>query len=317
MHKSLTSLALVISMTATANAATHTFSPFNQFVVNPPDANANIDPTFVQLPTAPANTYYGYSVSFNWTNDFDAQSNEAFFAFTNADNLDNMIYADPGSSPSSLVNGQPASLAWSGYFNAPYSSPGPLYFAMAQAWDQSSANWNNISITLYANGPRSSVPVAGNLTAAPTYNRPTPSGTQLSSIGTAVRYQAVPFYVDTATTYEINTAYNNFDGITFVHQGAFDPANPLASYLIGQDGQQDAAGDSDQIGNLPLLPNIQYYLVISGRTNGDFGTFTGTIDSATPLLSGNVSLGVIPEPATLGVLIAGAGAMLARRKRGS
>lgn len=165
-----------------------------------------------------------------------------------------------------------------------------------------------------------SVPIAGALAASdPVFNRPLsgnpPSG--LSAAGTAVSYDAYPFFVTGADTYSLQTLSAAFapgtadDTFIVLYQTAFNAAAPLTNVLQADD---DAGPGSLSLITRALNPGIQYFLVFTSFSNGAFGNYTGSIDNAG---AGTAVLGVVPEPSTalmmLGALAAGG--LLAKRRR--
>lgn len=155
----------------------------------------------------------------------------------------------------------------------------------------------------------------------PTFNRLTrffdlePSG-----IGTNVFYDAIPFHVDADGLYTMAMAAG-FNSHLTLYAGTFDPANPLAGGVEVNDeginvlrraGLASLNSDIDTTGtsrlDMNLLAGVQYYFVASTFDNGQTGNYFGLVTGA-----GRVTAGIVPEPATLGVL-AGISILISRRR---
>lgn len=148
MHVCVMAALLSGAAAAPAMALEFSFAPFNQLVVN---AGGGLDPAEVQLLGVPPGLYTEFSVSLAWSAaGGDPWSDEAIFAFTSAPfgTPGIVFYGDPGASPDSDNNGDAVTLTWAGTLDVPYQGGDTLYFLMAQNFSGSSANWNNIQITL-------------------------------------------------------------------------------------------------------------------------------------------------------------------------
>jgi len=178
----------------------------------------------------------------------------------------------------------------------------------------------------------------GDTTGDPTWRRPA-SFTTLGSATTAnaIPYEVQPFWVTVSGEYvfelDARTAsgFTHTDPYILVYTGAFDPNNPLVNLKAGDDdfssaftlfsgtggglnASRIALGDASNYGGattgLNLTANTQYYAVVTGFDNADFGTYGGAIGGG----QGSVNLGVVPEPATMAALGIGVAALLRRRR---
>lgn len=161
--------------------------------------------------------------------------------------------------------------------------------------------------------------------ASPTFNRPVQDGAALSGVGTAVRYDVQPFWVDVSGTYVMELGQplaspTPYDPFILIYSTAFDPNSPLTNFV---------AGDDDYSGVFALLTDANYltgslrrskiesvtltaltqYFAISTTFGNDTG---GPYDAAIGGGQGNVYLGFVPEPASL-LLVALGGLALRRR----
>ncbi len=151
----------------------------------------------------------------------------------------------------------------------------------------------------------------GDTTGGSTFNRALAGNppTGLSGVGTAVRYEVVPMYTDVnaSVLFDIVSAASGFD--TFMHlygPGGFNPGSALSNVIIGDD---DSGTGSNSLFTTNLSGGTQYYVVVSGFDNADFGTYTLQMSST----SANVTIGMIPAPSALAML--GLTGLVARRRR--
>jgi hypothetical protein len=178
----------------------------------------------------------------------------------------------------------------------------------------------------------------------PTWNRPLADGTGLSGVGTSVSYSVQPFYVAESGTFTFETVAPSpgaYDTFIFIYQGAFNPATPLANFLVGDDdysgtftllpgpysvptsGTGSSGTDpASQITGVSLTAGVQYFAINTTFGNGALGTFYsgigGVNEFSEPI---DVTLGVItsevPEPGSVSLATLGIGGLLwlSRRTR--
>lgn len=151
----------------------------------------------------------------------------------------------------------------------------------------------------------------GDTTGGPTFNRALAGNppTGLSGVGTAVAYQVIPMFTDVSApvTFDIIAAGTGYD--TFMHlygPGGFNPAAALSNVIIGDD---DTGTGSNSLFTTNLTGGTQYFVVVSGFDNGDFGTYTLQMSSS----SADITIGNIPAPSALALL--GVAGLAARRRR--
>ncbi|MDX2018540.1 MAG: PEP-CTERM sorting domain-containing protein [Planctomycetota bacterium] len=151
----------------------------------------------------------------------------------------------------------------------------------------------------------------GNTTGGPTYNRTLAGNppTSLSAVGTSVRYQVIPVYTDFSASV-LFTINNNvpaaFDTFMSLYAGSFNAATPLANILVASD---DVLGSNPQFSR-SLTGGLQYFVVVTGFDNADFGTYTLTMSSSTA----DITIGLVPAPGSL-ALLGLAGIAAGRRRR--
>ena len=149
---------------------------------------------------------------------------------------------------------------------------------------------------------------SGDTTGEPTWNRPS-AFDALSVVGTDVPYQVQQFSVTTSGAYSMEVIAGSFDSYLHLYVGSFNPLDQLTNLLALDD--DDGAGLFSLIVE-PLIAGTQYFLVTTGFSNTNYGTYTNEISG-----QGNIVLGQaqIPEPhmlALMGLGLAGLG--FARRK---
>jgi hypothetical protein len=289
--------------------ASFTFPFFNQ-VVNNSSAIPGIDPESVLLAGLPAGTWSSYSVSVDWSAvSGDPWSSEAIWALTSASDLADpsiVFYADPGVSDDSLPNGSPVTLTWSGFFDEPYTTGStPLYFLMGQTFSGSTANWNNISITLGDDLPVPPTPPPSTLlNVGGSYSAPLAAGEVLWY---SFNFAGGALSLDTlGSTLTVST----FGSVNDTEMGLY---NSLGELILSNDDADITNGIYTSELNFPSLPAGTYYLAVGGfnlNFADEFVVTSTAIQSGTIVINGLS----IPEPATLSVL-AGLGLVALRRRK--
>jgi hypothetical protein len=283
-------------------------APFNQVVDNQ-SAVAGLDPESHSLAGAPAGTYTHFNVSVNWSaiagNPF---SSEAIWAFTDTNDLNTVstFYADPGPAPNSQNNGNPITLQWNGFFDIPYTSGNPLFMLMGQTFSGSSANWNNVTVTI-----DSAVPVAPPST-------PTNVGGSITTTLLPAEVKWYSFHYSGSGALDFNTL-----GSALADPNATFPNDTEIGLYSAAGTLVDTNDDIDFSGGNYLsqltftsgeLPAGDYYLAVGGF-NTDFGPAFGV--SSTSGMTGllNINGLSIPEPGSLALLAFGGSLTVARRRR--
>ncbi|HAY13627.1 MAG TPA: hypothetical protein DCY02_04055 [Armatimonadetes bacterium] len=184
------------------------------------------------------------------------------------------------------------------------------------------------AVTVVASANAANLLWNGDTTGQPTFNRPS-SMTGLSGVGTAVPFQVQPFYVTASGTYTMEVLSTGWDTYALAYGAGWNPAAALTdlkngdddftgsfTVLTGSGGGLNAsrinAGDSSNFNNggLNLTANTQYYAVVTGFGNTNFGRYEAGIGGG----PGNVVAGAVPEPFSMVAMGAGLLA-LARRRR--
>jgi hypothetical protein len=151
--------------------------------------------------------------------------------------------------------------------------------------------------------------VTGDTTGHPTYNRVIAGGEPygLSGVGTAVPYEVKPFSVATTGAYDFlvyGIDPEAWDTYLTVYTGSFNP-NAATDNVVGANDDYPTIGISG-LSDLALTAGTNYFAVISGYGNTDFGQYS--LEIAGP---GTITMGVaaaaVPEPATWVMMLGGVG----------
>jgi hypothetical protein len=157
-----------------------------------------------------------------------------------------------------------------------------IFLALAAVASVTAANANIVTVT-------------GTLaTTDPTFNRPIEDLSDLSTVGTTVRYDVVEFTVSASSEYNFYTTAS-FDPFVILYAPTFAAAAPLANAVIANDDlfSQTTSGFSQA-----LVTNTVYRYVTTGFANTDLGSYTTTISGV-----GTVTL--VPETGTFAMLALG------------
>jgi uncharacterized protein (TIGR03382 family) len=150
----------------------------------------------------------------------------------------------------------------------------------------------------------------GDTTGGSTYNRVLTGNppTGLSAVGTAVAYQVIPMFTDSSASvsFEIIAAAASYDTFMTLYTSSFNPLAALTNAVVADD---DAGAGSNSLFSANLTGGAQYYVVVSGFDNADFGTYTLQMSST----STDITIGNVPAPSALALL--GVAGLAARRRR--
>ncbi len=122
--------------------------------------------------------------------------------------------------------------------------------------------------------------VNGDTTGAPTWNRPIGAGPSLSGTGTATPFQTVNVTITQPLSFSAETTVASFDTYLHLYQTSFDPNAQLTNLVAGDDdGGAGLLSLINAASDGPFTPG-QYIVVVSGFSNGSFGTYTLEINGA-------------------------------------
>lgn len=305
--------ASVLALVAGSTMADYTIPSFSVIANTTAAAPGSLNLNGASIP---AGTYLSFEATLDWSAIAgDPWSDEAIWALveTPPPFASQVFYADPGPSPDAQGNGTPRTLTWSGLLDTPYNGGDPLYFWFAQTFAGSSANWNNISITLRTTGP--AAPASTNLgfIAAPGLSTSGSLGAgevdwysftiaDITAPGGFLTIDTLGSLLGPDNDTEIGL-YSSTGALIATNDDIdFLGGNLLSQLDFGSTGASDLAGGT-------------YYLAV-GAFNTSFGpgfavTSTSTFTGSYAL---NFSTNVVPSPAGA-ALLAVAGLVGARRRR--
>jgi hypothetical protein len=210
-------------------------------------------------------------------------------------------------------------LGSSAFINGNYGlQPAGTYYFVIDAWRgnptsagtpaSGRATAYNVNLSLAVPPPPPAVLFSGALTSSdPTFNRPIAGNPPTILSGTIVHYDVTPVFVTETGSYSFEQGNSPFDDYMFLYSGSFDSTTPLTNVLEGDD--DDGAGTNALI-TRTLTAGVQYFLVNTSFAAGALGAYDVTVINSA---SGRAVVGLVPEPATLG-LLAGLAAFALRRR---
>ncbi len=113
----------------------------------------------------------------------------------------------------------------------------------------------------------------GTTVSRPLWARPIGVGPNVTSED--VRFDIFSFRASVNGNYTFSVDFNNFNGYLHLYEGAFDPTAPFSGLIAAEDGTGTSASI---VGTLSASKT--YYLVVSGNTPTDVGSFTMDISGA-------------------------------------
>lgn len=116
------------------------------------------------------------------------------------------------------------------------------------------------------------------------YNRPntgTPPTLPLSTTGTNVPFRLLKIKVFASGTYNftVTRSTSGYDPFTSLYSGSFDPNAPINNIMLANDDKVANNTNTSGFDNVSLQTNVNYYLVVTGFNNDDFGDFTVEVRS--------------------------------------
>ena len=125
----------------------------------------------------------------------------------------------------------------------------------------------------------------GDTSGEPTYERLT--GNCGGASGSFAPYVAIPFTVDATDNYSFLNTQTGFDGFVTLYDASFDPLNPATGCIESNDNSFLGGPNTSAIGEfapVSLTAGDLYYLVVTGVSASDFGSFTTSVTAG----SGNI-----------------------------
>jgi hypothetical protein len=121
-------------------------------------------------------------------------------------------------------------------------------------------------------------------TGRPRYNRPNagfPPSLPLSTTGTDVPYRALKVRVATSGNYSftITRQTSTYDPFTSLYSGSFNPTAPINNIIVANDDKVSGNTPTSGFDNIPLLADVDYFLVVTGFDNLDEGDFSVEVRS--------------------------------------
>ena len=111
--------------------------------------------------------------------------------------------------------------------------------------------------------------------------------------GVSVRYEAQDFIVNASTTCVItSTQEGGYDGMIFLYEFGFNPANSAANLLAADDDGPDFGVGTSRINPVSLVAGRHYVLVTTGYFSGTSGTFSNQVSCSDPTTRVLVGYGI-------------------------
>ncbi len=293
MKKLLGSAMVMLLLAGVANAD-YSFPMFD--ITNVPDTT--VGPAVVDLNGAAitADTYYSYSVTFDWSAvSGDPWSEEALLGFADANSVDGVTtwYADPGTNmPGSYDDPYPTTITQTGFFDTPYVGGNPLFFFAGQAYTGSVASWTDIDIDFST--ATAVAPTAMDVAV--------PSSTSGSLSEGVIDWYS--FTLGSEADVDINTLLSPLT--TDTELGLYSETGTL----LATNDDFDYANDIYLSQILGTLSAGTYYVAVGGWDSQFGNGFTAVGGDSL----GDYTLTITPEPASLALLVLGGFSALRRRR---
>jgi hypothetical protein len=114
---------------------------------------------------------------------------------------------------------------------------------------------------------------SGITAGGPTWTRPLPDGSGLSTI--TVPYGVTAIRVGTSGNFTMTgETHGTFDNVEFLYNSSFNPSTPLTGFLRGVNGA--GFGGTETMNSLALTSNTLYYVVTTGFNSTDAGPYVLT-----------------------------------------